>query len=156
MIRAMIFDLAGTLVQTERLKARSYAYAAIELCPHNLGEAEVREAFKDVVGRPRREVAMALMKRFGLEHAARARIRDFGVSAPWQAFLQVRLRFFEEMVADPEVLRNKQWPLNVPLLQEARRSGCWMNSGSWTIPPRSHPWCGRWLRNENRTEEQEW
>jgi len=83
MIRAMIFDLAGTLVQTERLKARSYAHAAIELCPHNLGEAEVREAFKQVVGRPRREVAMALTKRFGLEDAARARMREFGVSAPW-------------------------------------------------------------------------
>lgn len=99
---------------------------------------------------------MALMKRFGLEDAARARMREFGVSAPWQAFLQVRLCFFEEMMADPEVLRNKQWAPNIALLQEARRSRCWMNSGSWTIPPRSQRWCGRWLRNENRTEEQEW
>jgi HAD superfamily hydrolase (TIGR01509 family) len=124
MIRAMIFDLDGTLVQTERLKARSYAHAAIELCPHNLGEAEVMEAFKDVVGRPRREVAMALMERFGLEDAARARMPEFGVSAAWQAFLQVRRRFYKEMLANPEVLRNNQWPHNVTLLQEARRSGC--------------------------------
>jgi beta-phosphoglucomutase len=123
-IRAMIFDLDGTLVQTERLKARSYAHAAIELCPHNLGEAEVMEAFKDVVGRPRREVAMALMERFGLEDAARARMPEFGVSAPWQAFLQVRRRFYKEMLANPEVLRNNQWAHNVALLQEARRSGC--------------------------------
>ena len=28
----MIFDLDGTLVQTEKLKAQSYAHAAIELC----------------------------------------------------------------------------------------------------------------------------
>ena len=31
MIRAMIFDLDGTLVQTEKLKARSYAKDAIRV-----------------------------------------------------------------------------------------------------------------------------
>ncbi len=124
MIRAMIFDLDGTLVQTERLKALSYARAAIELCPRSLSEEEVIEAFRGVVGRPRREVAMALMERFGLEDASRALIAEFGVSTPWQAFVQVRLRFFEEMMANPEVLRSHQWPHNVALLQEARRTGC--------------------------------
>ena len=67
MIRAMIFNLDGTLVQTERLKALSYARAAVELCPHALGEGEVAEAFKEVVGLSRREVATALVKRSGLE-----------------------------------------------------------------------------------------
>ena len=67
MIRAMIFNLDGTLVQTERLKALSYARAAVELCPHELTEEEVIDAFKDVVGLPRWEVATALVKRFGLE-----------------------------------------------------------------------------------------
>ncbi|UCG64491.1 MAG: hypothetical protein JSW12_17975 [Deltaproteobacteria bacterium] len=49
MIRAMLFDLDSTLVQTERLKALSYAHAVVELCPHNLTEAELVEAFKEVV-----------------------------------------------------------------------------------------------------------
>lgn len=43
MIRPMIFDLDGTLVQTEKLKARSYAKAAVELCPHEFEEQEVIE-----------------------------------------------------------------------------------------------------------------
>jgi beta-phosphoglucomutase len=124
MIRAMIFDLDGTLVQTERLKAISYARAAVELCPYTLSEAEAVEAFKDVVGLPRREVAQALVERFDLEEKARSRMAEFGVSAPWQAFVQLRLRFYEEMLADPEVLRSNQWPHNVALLNEARRSGC--------------------------------
>jgi len=124
MIRAMIFDLDGTLVQTERLKALSYARAAVELCPYTLSEAEAVEAFKDVVGLPRREVAQALVERFDLEEKARSRMAEFGVSAPWQAFVQVRLRFYEEMLADPEVLRANQWPHNVALLDEARRTGC--------------------------------
>ncbi len=124
MIQAMIFDLDGTLVQTERLKALSYARAAVELCPHALGEAEVVEAFKDVVGLSRREVAMALTERFDLEEKSRARMDEFGVSAPWQAFVQVRLRFYEAMLANPEVLRSNQWPHNVTLLRMARQTGC--------------------------------
>jgi beta-phosphoglucomutase-like phosphatase (HAD superfamily) len=40
MIRAFVFDLDGTLVETEELKALSYARAAAELCP-DLNEAEV-------------------------------------------------------------------------------------------------------------------
>jgi beta-phosphoglucomutase len=124
MIRAMIFDLDGTLVQTERLKALSYARAAVELCPREISEAEVVDAFKEVVGLSRREVAVTLMERFGLEDAARTRIAEFGVSAPWQAFVQVRLRHYEAMLSDPEVLRKNQWPHNVALLQEAWRSNC--------------------------------
>ena len=91
MIRAMIFDLDGTLVQTERLKAVSYAKAAAELCPRRISEEDVVEAFTEVVGRSRREVAIALLERFELQQAAQARMAEFGVNTPWQAFVQVRL-----------------------------------------------------------------
>ena len=46
MIRAMIFDLDGTLLQTERLKAISYAKAAVELCPYSITEDQVMEVFR--------------------------------------------------------------------------------------------------------------
>ncbi|MBI2911019.1 MAG: HAD family phosphatase [Chloroflexi bacterium] len=124
MIQAVIFDLDGTLVQTERLKAISYARAAAELRPGAIGEADVLEFFKTVVGLARREVALALIQRFGLEDAARARMAEFGVQTPWQAFVQIRLRIYDEMLADPEVLRANQWPHNVALLRESRRAGC--------------------------------
>jgi len=131
-IKAMIFDLDGTLVQTERLKALSYARAAIELCsfgctqgkPDTLSEGEVVAAFKELVGRSRRTVAQGLIERFGLYEVARSRMAEFGVQTPWQAFVQVRMRFYDEMLADPEVLRNSQWPHNVALLQTARQAGC--------------------------------
>ncbi len=64
MIRAMIFDLDGTLVQTERLKALSYASAMTELCSYEVAETEITEVFKEVVGLSRREVAAYLLKRF--------------------------------------------------------------------------------------------
>jgi HAD superfamily hydrolase (TIGR01549 family) len=124
MIKAMIFDLDGTLVQTERLKALSYARATVELCPGEISEGEVVEAFKDVVGLSRREVATSLVERFGLENTARARMDEFGVSTPWQAFVQVRLRHYQELIADPDVLRNNRWRHNMALLEEARRTHC--------------------------------
>jgi len=37
-VKAMIFDLDGTLVQTEKLKALSYARAAVELCPSEIDD----------------------------------------------------------------------------------------------------------------------
>ena len=123
-IRAMIFDLDGTLVRTERLKALSYVNAALELCPNQITEADVLEAFRDVVGRSRREVAKSLVARFDLEAAASERMADFGVTAPWQAFVQVRLQHYQAMLADPQVLRDNQWLHNRALLEQAKRANC--------------------------------
>ena len=61
MIRAFVFDLDGTLVETEELKALSYARAATALRP-DLNEGEVIAAFGDLVGLSRREVAGGLMR----------------------------------------------------------------------------------------------
>lgn len=124
MINAMIFDLDGTLVQTERLKAISYAKAAMELRPDAVTEDAVLIAFRDVVGLSRNEVATALVERFGLAEAARGRMAEFGVSTPWQAYTQIRLRHYDALLADPEVLRHNQWPHNVALLHMARQAGC--------------------------------
>lgn len=124
MIRAMIFDLDGTLVQTERLKALSYAQAVMELCPREVSEDAVLEAFKAVVGLPRQEVATKLVEQFQLEEASRARMAEFGVGRPWQAFVQVRLEYYEKLIADPDTLRQNQWPHNMELLRAARAADC--------------------------------
>ena len=122
MITTMIFDLDGTLVQTEKLKALSYARAAVKLCPHTLNEAVVVDAFKEVVGLSRREVALTLMEQFDLTKKAQAHMSAFGVNTPWQAFVQVRLQIYEDMLADSEVLRANHWPHNIALLRAARRN----------------------------------
>lgn len=116
----MIFDLDGTLVQTEKLKAISYARAAIELRPEDLREEQVIEAFKDVVGLSRQEVAQQLVDRFQLQARASERMSDYGVDTPWQAFIQVRLRHYETLLADPDVILNHQWPHNLAVLEMAR------------------------------------
>ncbi len=123
-IRAVVFDLDGTLVQTERLKARSYAQAAIELCPRGVSEAEVIEAFKEVVGLPRQQVAEHLIARFELEPAARARMAEFDVATPWEAFVGVRFGYYQRLIDDPDTLRRHRWPRALELLESARAEGC--------------------------------
>lgn len=137
MIKAMIFDLDGTLVQTEKLKALSYAMAAVELCPYTLEKEEVIEAFKEVVGRSRREVAMFLVERFDLYGKVQARMEEHGVKTAWQAYVQVRLGIYEDLLADPEVIRRNQWPHNVALLQEARRAECQIGLATMSYCPQA-------------------
>lgn len=123
-INAFVFDLDGTLVQTERLKARSYAKAAVELCPDSVTEDEVIEAYKDVVGESRKIVASTLMKQFDLEAASAERMTQVDVDAPWQAFVQVRLDYYHDLVQDPNVLRENRWPHSLSLLDRARENRC--------------------------------
>ena len=52
MIRTASFALDGTPVETEEFEAVSYARAAARLRA-GVAEAEVIEAYKDLVGRPR-------------------------------------------------------------------------------------------------------
>jgi beta-phosphoglucomutase-like phosphatase (HAD superfamily) len=122
MIRAFVFDLDGTLVETEELKALSYARAAAEL-RLELDEGAVTEAFKDLVGLSRQEVAVGLMRRFGLEDAARARIAEFGVDTPWQAYVRIRLGIYEEMLGDPKLIHERRYPHNIALLYDVKREG---------------------------------
>lgn len=122
MIRALIFDLDGTLVQTEYLKAKSYAKAAVELRP-DLREEQVIDAFKDVVGLSRKEVSESLMERFDLGEIARARMAAFKVSKPWQAYAQIRMGIYDSLISDPEILNSLACPYNLGLLKWARQKG---------------------------------
>jgi beta-phosphoglucomutase len=119
-IRAFVFDLDGTLVETEKLKAISYARAATELRP-DLDEREVEAAFADFVGLSRQEVAVGLMWRFGLEDTARARMDEFGVGKPWQAYVRIRLRIYGELLSDPHRVLSVRYPHNLALLSDVRR-----------------------------------
>ncbi|MDJ0784816.1 MAG: HAD family phosphatase [Desulfosarcinaceae bacterium] len=121
MIRAMIFDLDGTLVQTEKLKALSYAKAAVALRPE-LRAADVIEAYKAVVGRSRHAVARHLLDRFGLETAARRQMAAYAVKTPWQAYIQIRLGLYDAILSDPEILVKNQWPHTIDLLNRAAES----------------------------------
>lgn len=122
MIKALIFDLDGTLVQTEVLKAKSYAKAAVELKP-NLDEEQVIDGFKEFVGLSRKEVAKGLLGKFDLTEAASKRMKEFDVAKPWQAFVDIRLDTYFKMISDPKILKEHLCPYNLALLKWAKGEG---------------------------------
>lgn len=122
MISAILFDLDGTLLETEELKALSYARAAVELRPDDVREADVLESFSDLVGLSRREVAESLMQRFDLWESAREHAGDDGEEL-WEAYVRLRLRIYEGLLEDPELLLGQRYPHNIDLLHGLRRDG---------------------------------
>ena len=123
MIEAIIFDLDGTLVQTEPLRALSHARTALALSTDSFSEADVFEACREWVGLSHVETVLGLMERFGLQEAARARMSEFGASAPWQVFAALDRRFYAEMISDPGTVCQAQMPHAVALLHDVRERG---------------------------------
>ncbi|MGI9049346.1 MAG: HAD family hydrolase [Rubrobacteraceae bacterium] len=123
MISAVIFDLDGTLVETEEIKAISHARSVMELNPE-ISEEEVISAYSDLVGHSRREVAEALISRFGLEDAARKRAGETGdEEEPWQVLVRIRRGFYEELLKDSDLLLEKRYPHNIEMLRRMRNAG---------------------------------
>jgi beta-phosphoglucomutase len=120
---ATIFDLDGTLVQTEALKAQSYARAAAELRPDSVAAQDVIAAYDEMVGHSREEVGAALLARFGLAPYAERRMRELGASAPLDAYLELRLRDYETMIAQGELIRKQEYPWSTALLRDVKRAG---------------------------------
>jgi HAD superfamily hydrolase (TIGR01509 family) len=123
MISAVLFDLDGTLVETEELKALSHARSVTELRP-DVAEADVISAYADdLVGHSRQEVATALIQRFDLEEAARKRMSEFGDEEPWQVLVRIRQGIYEAFLQDSDLLLEQRYPHNIELLEQLRREG---------------------------------
>lgn len=123
MISAALFDLDGTLVETEELKAIAHGRAAAALHP-DVSEEEVASAYaNELVGRSRQEVSTTLLRRFGLEEAARARMEELGEAEPWQVLVHVRRDIYEELLQDPNALLDRAYHHNIDLLRELRGEG---------------------------------
>jgi HAD superfamily hydrolase (TIGR01509 family) len=124
LIRAIIFDLDGTLVQTEKLKAVSYAQAVAELFPGPVSEIDIIEAYKRVVGRSRAEVARYLVDNFRLEFKSKREVVEFRGLEDWQILIRVRLKKYASMLSEPEILLKHRWPYNLEVLEAARARRC--------------------------------
>lgn len=124
MIRAMIFDLDGVLVQSERLKALSYAIAVQRLRGLSEPDSRAIEAYREIVGAARDVASRHIMEKLGLENELRPLMPQYGVSEPWKVLTEMRLSIYSDMVLDPKVLRDNQWPYTVDLLRVAKETAC--------------------------------
>jgi HAD superfamily hydrolase (TIGR01509 family) len=122
-IRAFVFDLDGTLVASELLKATSYA-RAIHDFDERVPEEAVFLAYREVVGLARETVARHLVERFHLEETLRAEGTGSGADEPWQRLVDVRLAHYDGMLSDDELIRANRYPHALDLLDAARRNSC--------------------------------
>lgn len=102
MIRALIFDLDGTLVQTEVLKATSYAKAAYLLTEKAVGEQTVLDAFGDFIGQSREKVLDGLTEAFKTEFQQALDTDD--LVEIQQQFIDKRLEIYGNILADQKLL----------------------------------------------------
>ena len=124
MIRSIMFDLDGTLVQSEKLKALSYAIAAQRIQGLSEPDARAIEAYREIVGASRDVASRHVMDSLDIEGDLRPLMAEHNASEPWEVLTALRTAIYTEMVADPQVIRDNQWPHTVGLLRVARETFC--------------------------------
>jgi HAD superfamily hydrolase (TIGR01549 family) len=124
MIKALLFDLDGVLVQTEKLKALAYAKAIQRIRGLPSPDVNASKAYREVVGAPRAVTSTHVMKKLGLEEELRPLMPKYGVATPQEALTAVHYEIYYEMVGDPQVIRDNQWPYTVDMLKVAKNNGC--------------------------------
>jgi HAD superfamily hydrolase (TIGR01509 family) len=123
-IRALIFDLDGTLINTEPLKAQAYVAAIRRVRTAPLPDELIMDACWAVVGTAGEEAAQTMVERLGLAADLEPLTGTYGVTRPWEVLDRVWSDVYGEMVADPQLLRDQMWPDTPGLLELAREMGC--------------------------------
>ena len=117
MIKALIFDLDGTLIQTEVLKATSYAQAIQQLTDHNVLEQQVMDVFGKFVGLSREKVVDGLYGEFSSELKLHLGSQD-SVNVK-EEIINKRLSIYDEILQDAVLLSRHFCPFTLELLHKA-------------------------------------
>jgi beta-phosphoglucomutase-like phosphatase (HAD superfamily) len=124
MIKVILFDLDGVLVQTEKLKALAYAKAIQRIRRLPSPDFNASNAYREVVGAPREIISTHVMKKMGLEEELRALMTKYRLTTPQDALTALRYEIYYEMVGDSQIIRDNQWPYTVDVLKVAKENGC--------------------------------
>lgn len=102
MIKAIIFDLDGTLIQTEVLKATSYARAIHLLTKGQTSEETVLDIFNRFVGLSRQEVVSGLAQSFRVELEEKLSTSD--IEEIQDSLITKRLEIYRSILEDTQLL----------------------------------------------------
>ncbi len=117
MIRAFLFDLDGTLVQTEKMKAQAYAIAIQHLRKLDRPYQRAIKAYQEIIGVTQDVASQHITEKLGLEKELRPLMKYYGSTSPAQVLRTMWTEIYPKMVADPQTLRDNQWPHTVELLR---------------------------------------
>lgn len=117
MIKALIFDLDGTLIQTEVLKATSYAQAIQQLTDHAVLEQQVLDVFGKFVGLSREKVVEGLYREFLSELELHLGSQDSDHIK--ERIINKRLSIYDKILKDEVLLSKHFCPFTLKLLHKA-------------------------------------
>ena len=124
MITAIVFDMDGVLVDNEKLKGLSVGMAVQRLRGLPEPDPQGIEAYREMVGASREVVSRHVVDKLKLEPDLRPIMSEYGTSEPWEALGAMRRAIYDDMVADPQLVRDNQWPQTVSLLRWAKENNC--------------------------------
>lgn len=123
-MRAVIFDVDGTLVQTERLKAQSYAIAAQRLLSLDEPDERAIDAYREIVGSARQIASRHVMEKLSLRGVLEPLRASYDVTEPEDVLTAMRLEIYDDIVRDPAVILANRWPYTIDLLRIVREGAC--------------------------------
>ncbi len=119
MIKAVIFDLDGTLIQTEVLKATSYARALHSLTNKEVAEEDVLRAFGQFVGLSRKEVVQGVSVHF--ETALQKHLKTTDFSVIQETLIEKRLEIYRAILDNDHLVAQHFCPFSLGLLKRLQR-----------------------------------
>lgn len=121
MTKAVIFDLDGTLIQTEVLKATSYARAINDLTHSTVTEQQVLDVFQKFVGLSRTDVLDGLYRTFSAEFEAHLGTRD--ATSIKEQLIDKRLEIYRGILNDQDLLASHFCSYNLGLFDSLHSDG---------------------------------
>lgn len=117
-ISAFIFDLDGTLVETERLKAKSYATVVGQLTGANTPDRRAIELYERIVGSTDEMVCRQMIDEFGIGDSLEPIDGEL-----WKHLHQIRMDEYRATDGDAENLLSNVYQHNIDLLRNQKAAG---------------------------------
>jgi len=117
-ISAFIFDLDGTLVETEQLKALSYANVVGDLTGARIPDHRAFELYERIVGSTDEMVCRQMIEEFGISEALEPVDGEL-----WKRLHQIRMDEYSDNDGAPERLQANVYQHNVDLLRNQKIIG---------------------------------
>ncbi|MDG0865658.1 HAD family hydrolase [Candidatus Lucifugimonas marina] len=117
-VRAFIFDLDGTLVETERLKAKSYATVVGRLTGANSPDRRAIELYERIVGSTDEMVCRQMIDEFGIADSLEEVEGEL-----WKHLHQIRMDEYRVTDGAPNQLLGRVYQHNIDLLRNQKANG---------------------------------
>ena len=123
MIRAFIFDMDGTLVDTEGLKAKAYAEIARTLLEDPAAGRRATQLYGTFVGLTDEGLARGMVDVLDMARRLEPAMAKYGVSEPWDALNRLRYDLYVSRYGTAEGLRDAAYPHAVSLARDHHEQG---------------------------------